>query len=111
MSEEPKITSVEKTKDPRRVEAGRRLAMISKQAKERKARETAGESCKVVDEWGFITVKTVGVVGGVVIAGLVLYNYSRKKTSPEPVDASVNTCNVEPIQKTKRIYKELDTLD
>ena len=57
MSEEPKITSVEKTKDPRRVEAGKRLAMISKQAKERKARKTAGETCETVDEWGFITVK------------------------------------------------------
>ena len=41
MSEESKttekITSVEKVKDPRRVEAGKRLGMISKQAKERKA--------------------------------------------------------------------------
>ena len=40
MSEESKttgkITSVVKTKDPRRVEAGKRLGMISKQAKERK---------------------------------------------------------------------------
>ena len=38
-----------------------------------------------------------------------------KKNNPEPVDASVNTCDVEldtkKIQKTKRIYKELDTLD
>ena len=32
-----KITSVVKTKDPRRVEAGKRLGMISKQAKEKKA--------------------------------------------------------------------------
>ena len=31
-----KITSVVKTKDPRRVEAGKRLGMISKQAKEKK---------------------------------------------------------------------------
>ena len=34
-----KITSAVKTKDPRRVEAGKRLGMISKQAKEKKARE------------------------------------------------------------------------
>ena len=39
MSEESKITSAVKVKDPRRVEAGKRLGMISKQAKERRARE------------------------------------------------------------------------
>ena len=36
-SQNEKITSVVKTKDPRRVEAGKRLGMISKQAKEKKA--------------------------------------------------------------------------
>ena len=35
-SQNEKITSAVKTKDPRRVEAGKRLGMISKQAKEKK---------------------------------------------------------------------------
>ena len=40
MTEEPqKITAVVKTKDPRRLAAGKRLAEISQQAKERKLRE------------------------------------------------------------------------
>ena len=34
--EENKITSTEKTKDPRKVELGKRLAKISREAKERK---------------------------------------------------------------------------
>ena len=36
-----KITSAVKTKDPRRVEAGKRLGMISKQAKEKKVSANA----------------------------------------------------------------------
>ena len=51
MSEESKITSVVKTKDPRRVEAGKRLGMISKQAKERKAlREREASAAEVKEE-------------------------------------------------------------
>lgn len=38
-TEVPKITSQEKTKDPRKVEAGRRLGLMSKAAKEKKMRE------------------------------------------------------------------------
>ena len=39
MNEEPKITSEVKTKNPGRVAAGKRLAVISKEAKERKKQE------------------------------------------------------------------------
>ena len=39
MSEEHKITTVEKVKNPGRVAAGKRLAAISKEAKARKAEE------------------------------------------------------------------------
>ena len=42
MSEAEKITSVEKSvkiKDPKRVELGKRLGKISKEAKERKAKQ------------------------------------------------------------------------
>ena len=37
--EEPKITTVEKVKDPKRVAQGKRLAAISREAKAKKARE------------------------------------------------------------------------
>ena len=37
--ERPSIVTTKKEKDPRRVEAGKRLAAISKQAKERKKKE------------------------------------------------------------------------
>ena len=39
MEEEPKITTTEKVKNPKRVEQGKRLAVISKEAKARKAAE------------------------------------------------------------------------
>ena len=79
MSEEPKITSVEKTsanaKDPRRVEAGRRLGMISKQAKERKALAQACERDKakvkpVKNEW-FPNTPIGSPVVGIGFVGLV----------------------------------------
>ena len=46
MSEEPKITTTEKVKNPGRVAAGRRLAAISKEAKARKAEERRAEPKK-----------------------------------------------------------------
>ena len=39
MEEEPKITTAGRIKNPKRVEQGRRLAAISKEAKARKAAE------------------------------------------------------------------------
>ena len=36
---EPKITTMEKVKNPKRVEQGKRLAAISREAKSRKAKE------------------------------------------------------------------------
>lgn len=39
MDDQPRITSQEKTKNPKRVEQGKRLAAISKAAKEKKMRE------------------------------------------------------------------------
>ena len=39
MDEDPKITTVQKVKNPNRVEAGKRVGAISKEAKARKAAE------------------------------------------------------------------------
>ena len=131
MSEESKttekITSVEKVKDPRRVEAGKRLGMISKQAKERKAlreREaSAVEAKEKNDDWfPGISPPVVGVgIAGLV--GLALYlGYNKKyktvigshvKFSALNTKDSPGTQNSNPENETKpkRVYKELDTLD
>ena len=44
--EESKITTLEKFKNPKRVGQGKRLAAISRETKERKARERATEAVK-----------------------------------------------------------------
>ena len=138
MSEESKttekITSVEKVKDPRRVEAGKRLGMISKQAKERKAlreREVKEKN----DDW-FPPINSIGSpvvgIGFVGLVGLALYlgyskaasfGYVKKyKSSASDTKDSPGTQNSNPENETKplgvplaakpkRVYKELDTLD
>ena len=131
MSEESKttekITSVEKVKDPRRVEAGKRLGMISKQAKERKlaqVREQSGaEVTEKNDDW-FPNASISSPVVGVGIAGLVglalYYTYVKKYKSASHVKSLVSdtkdspgtqNSNPENERKPKRVYKKLDTLD
>ena len=127
-----KITSAVKTKDPRRVEAGKRLGMISKQAKEKKLaqmREISAKQSKAdvgeTSDWFSNTLVSSPVVsiGFVGLVGLVLYyGYIKKyKTlvlddkdspgtqnlNPEPQVNPKNKANPKP----KRVYKELDTLD
>ena len=89
MSEEfkttEKITSVVKTKDPRRVEAGKRLGMISKQAKEKKLAQMREASAKAsaelkagvgeTSDWfsnALVSSPVVGI-GFVGLVGFVLY--------------------------------------
>ena len=61
MAEETlKITTVEKVKDPRRVEQGKRLAAIPREAKERKAKER--EQRKVSESSEFLWVIPVIVI-------------------------------------------------
>ena len=139
MSEESKttekITSVEKVKDPRRVEAGKRLGMISKQAKERKLaqmREASAELKAGVGETSdwfsnalvsspVVGIGFVGLVGFVLYYGydkVVGYNKKYKSSSSDVKDGSKtqnsnpkNEANPDPQVKPKRVYKELDTLD
>ena len=127
-----KITSVVKTKDPRRVEAGKRLGMISKQAKERKAREAHEAKKNVENEWfpGFQESSVVTGVGVVGLLGLVLYFTMVKKNKKEETGKTVSeTASVKKQEdekavsgtkgdgeatsmvRPKRVYKELDTLD
>ena len=137
MSEESKITSVEKVKDPRRVEAGKRLDMISKQAKERKAlrdREASAVEVKEKNDDWFSNTSISSPVVGVGIAGLVglalYFGYVKKyknvpggrdsvvigshvKSSASDTKDGSGTQNSNPKNETKpkRMYKELDTLD
>ena len=135
-SHNEKITSVVKTKDPRRVEAGKRLGMISKQAKEKKlaqmrdlqdeiSAKQSKASISETSDWFSNTLVSSPVVsiGFVGLVGLVLYyGYNKKyktlvlddKDSPEPqVNPGTQNSNPEPQvnPKPKRAYKELDTLD
>ena len=125
-SQNEKITSVVKTKDPRRVEAGKRLGMISKQAKEKKAREQSEQNKAVEvkeknDDWfPPISLPVVGI-GFVGLVGLVLYygydrvaGYNKKYkslTSNVKDGSKTQNSNLENKTKPKRVYKELDTLD
>ena len=126
MSEESKITSVVKTKDPRRVEAGKRLGMISKQAKKRKAREQSEAEAKEKNDDWFPNTSIGSPVVGIGFVGLVglalYYAYVKKYKSASHVKskevevASVGTVKTEEVEvvsktKPKRVYKELDTLD
>ena len=122
MSEESKITSVEKVKDPRRVEAGKRLGMISKQAKERKAREQSerNEASEAENEW-FPPINSIGSpvvgIGFVGLVGLALYYTYVKKYKTKQSVGTVKFEEAEVVSeatsktKPKRVYKELDTLD
>ena len=127
-----KITSVVKTKDPRRVEAGKRLGMISKQAKEKKLAQMREQEVKQskasvseTSDWfsnALVNTPVIGI-GFVGLVGLVLYyGYNKKyktlalddkyspgmqNSNPEPQVNPKNKANPKP----KRVYKELDTLD
>ena len=117
-----KITSAVKTKDPRRVEAGKRLGMISKQAKERKARELKQNKAVKVkeknDDWFPPISSPVVGIGFVGLVGLALYyGYIKKYKTVSDDDSQdesashVKTEEATSKTKPKRMYKELDTLD
>ena len=129
-----KITSVEKPKDPKKVEAGKKLGAMSKQAKEKKASDREGrrelsEAERVKNsesEFCFPNVDPLTAVGVVGVIGVFAYygyhNFS-KKSSENPEDHTVISVVREPKEaskasrpnqreepKPKRVYRELDTL-
>ena len=84
--DENKITTVEKVKDPRRVEQGKKLAAISREAKERKARERATEAVKTettMDVLPYLVIVSIVVICG----GYYYYNNIKKEEPPreEPI--------------------------
>ena len=89
MSEPVKITSVEKTKDPRRVEAGKKLGAISRQAKERKAAQKQVEEEKKgsyvgVDRSEFSTLAAVFAAAAVI--GVIAIQYRSLSMEPSKED-------------------------
>ena len=110
--EEVKITSVEKVKDPKRVEAGKKLAAMSKQAKEKKAIDNLSQKMSI-DEFQIPSINPLAVVGVVGVVGMVIYyKYFNNivDAKPKPVESTtVTPPPKEEKQKPKR--RELDTLD
>lgn len=93
-----KITAdvkTQKIKDPRRVEQGKRLAAISREAKAKKARERAeAAEISAPEDTMFIVplVVDVAVAGGVAFGAYKLY---RIKEEPEPTpDTSKKVSNL-----------------
>ena len=99
MSEEQRITNVVKEKDPRRVEAGKRLGAISRSAKDKKARQLTeakpAEEDICEDGYSMITVITgVGVLSGLVY---LYFAYKKdKRAEHETVTESQSNDNVAP---------------
>ena len=75
MEDEPKITT--KVKNPKRVEQGRRLAAIAKEAKARKAAERKKVEEEFIENSNLLYV-TVGVIG-VTGLGYGVYNFLCKQ--------------------------------
>ena len=95
MSEESKITTVEKVKNPGRVAAGKRLAAISKQAKARKAEERKKAECIKNSNLLYVSVGVLGVVG----LGYGVYNFLCK----QPQEQEPQPQEQEPQQQQKKI--------
>ena len=119
-----KITTVEKVKDPKKVEAGKKLAAISKQAKEKKAIEASNREERVKQaknsesEFCLSNIDPLTAVGVVGVFGLVMYNgytnlFKKSFERSEDQPSTLETAKTEETVKTtkpKRVYRELDTL-
>ena len=112
---EVKITSVEKAKDPKRVEAGKKLGAMSRQAKEKKA------SQKIDDIEEFRTpsidsINPLAVVGVVGVVGVIVY-YKYFSNKDVVVDGSEKPKSKNPTRVSPKEEKptpkrrELDSLD
>ena len=108
--EEVKITSVEKVKDPKRVEAGKKLGTMSKQAKEKKAIEKLSQKIDV-DEFQTPSINPLAIVGVVgVVGAIVYYRYFNNKDVVVVESKSEDPTPVSSEKPTPK-RRELDTLD
>ena len=88
-NKETKITSVEKerVKDPRRVEQGKKLAAISREAKERKARERQQRQIEVESKSESFSPCTLIIPTiGIALGGCYLYHLYRPGEKEEKED-------------------------
>ena len=129
--EEAKITSVKKAdqtethvKDPKRVEAGKRLAAMSKQAKDKKAVERSLQKM-ADDEFQIPSVNPLALVGVAGVVGVVVYYkyfYESKKsedvgkvdqtqTSESPKQENLKRAERAEPTEGRHKRRELDTLD
>ena len=118
-SSTPKITKAEKSekiKDPKKVEAGKRLAAISREPKERKARErTVVEKVETEDCCTSIDYKYF--IGGVVFVAAVgslyfAYKRDRREVSAASNPNVVNTADeVKPENTVNTANTKLDSFD
>ena len=111
---ETKITSVEKAKDPKRVEAGKKLGAMSKQAKEKKASQRIDiEEFQIPSIDSIDPLIVVGVFG--VVGVVVYYKYFSKKNVDDPTPEQAKPQEVstpaKQEEKPKQTERKLDTLD
>ena len=103
IGERPSIVTTKKEKDPRRVEAGKRLAAISKKAKERKKKER--ESAATPPSHGLVLALTTS--GGLmlalttvgVVAALATLWYTRKEYQLSTKESDRFTRGVDEVTK------------
>ena len=117
----PKITATKKEKDPKRVEAGRRLAAISKAAKERKMREIIVSESKHDSGSGDIGINyglLFGFLGTAVAIGSLYYtrkDYERQTKKleiiKEEVEPEPKNIEIERSIKIKTQNNHIDTFD
>ena len=124
-----KITTVEKVKDPKKVEAGKNLGAMSKQAKEKKAMEASSRMDRSEadlknneSKFCLTNIDPLTAFGVLGVFGLVVYNFSKKSSedreqsedhtvleTPKAAKAAKAEETVK-TTKPKRVYRELDTL-
>ena len=111
-AKQSKITSVEKIKDPKKVEQGKKLAAMSKQAKEKKAAERSAQKM-TDDEFQMSNVNPLAVVGVVGVVGAAVYYkyFYGVKSEAKKLEDVHNTPETKTLDSPKPKRKELDTLD
>ena len=113
MSEDntPKITTVKKQKDPKRVEAGKRLALISKASREKKMREKIeNENRQEDNEWNIDYTLILGAVGAIAAIGGVYYAIKDDKREVKRLETIKEKAEPEDKHVSIKTHK-LDTFD
>ena len=112
---EVKITSVEKAKDPKKVDAGEKLGAMSKQAKEKKAIEKLSQKVDI-DEFQIPSIDPLVVVGVIGFVGTVVYYKYFRSSKDVVVESRSKSEDPTPVSQVKQVkekpkQRELDTLD